>query len=266
MGDLVLGVFRSSQAPQPPDLGALWAGMGDSHNYGYGSEPCRTPFGTFCQIWQTMGLSGPTNPYTNLNRDVESAAVYQNGVSGDTLAELHTRYNAYDGRTNRTFFCFQESGSQGAGQTTAAEFGATWDDFIDALLANTPNCIILTETAFNFRRGPEGSDEDGRDWTDYNTELRARIVARTLPNQIFLCETDRDIKLLETAIGYTNVFWQPNESNPFHFKSVGNLMIALGYFKALGFNNLTLADLADIGTGVVSEAWQQECLDIYNAN
>jgi hypothetical protein len=279
MGDLVLGVFRSSSpAPaSPPNIGDKWLFEGDSHNFGYGDRDgtgavvydptCKTPAHAFCRIWQTLGLSGPTNPYSNFSTVNESAAVYQNGFSGRSLLGTLGEYNATTGRTDRTFVHFQESGSQeNDGQRTASEFGDTWDDFVDAIFANTPNAIILTETAFNFRRGPPYNSDPGRDWTDYNVELRARIAARSLPNQIFLCETDRDIKLLETAIGHENVWFHSGESNPYHYKAVGNLMIALGYFKALRYDDIVLADLADIGTSVVSADWQQECLDIYNAN
>lgn len=262
---------RSSGGLTPPNLGDRWGAMGDSHNFGYGDmdstgavvrpATCKTPFHAFTRIWQTKGLPGPTNPYTN----IRTANVYQDGQSGHSLAQTRTRYNAWSGRTTRTFFALQESGSQGTGQTTATEFGNTWDSFVDAILTNTPNVILLYETAFSFRR--EG--EAGRNWTDYNTELRARIAARNLPNQIFLCESDRDIKLLETAVGFKEVWFQnsdPVEANPYHFKAVGNLMIALSMFKALRYHNITLSDLADIGTGVVSTSWQQACLDIYNAN
>lgn len=261
---IVLGVFRTSEAPQPVALGNKWMSVGDSHNFGYGSSTCLTPYHAFARIAQTRGISGiPTTPYTN----IRTSAVYQDGVSGRSLAETLTHYNGRSERTDRTLVMFQESGNQNlTGQTTATAFGDTWDDFIDAILLNTPNAIIVYETAGSFRRGPPWNSETYRAWPPYNDELRVRIAARNLPNQIFLAETDRDIALLEDEIGVTNVWWQSNESNPYHYKSVGNLMIALSIFKALRYEDLTLADLADIGTGVVSEEWQQVCLDIYNAN
>lgn len=258
MGDLVLGVFRSSP-PQPMALGDKWGSWGDSHNFGYGSGTCLTPYHALARIAQTKGIAGiPTNPYTN----IRTSDVYQDGLSGRSLQGTLDEYNGQGERTDRTLVLFQESGGQNnAGQTTASAFGDTWDDFIDAILANTPNATIVYETAFSFGR----EAEDFRDWDPYNTELRARVAARNLPNQIALAETDRDIKLLQAEIGAGNTWLQSNESNPYHFKSPGNLMIALSIFKALRYS-IVLADLADIGTGVVSSDWQQVCLDIYNAN
>lgn len=253
---MVMGARNTSS---PPNLGGLWGALGDSHNFGYGSSTCLTPFHAFCRIWQTKVLPGPTNPYTN----IRTGSVYQNGESGRSLGSTYQHYSGWSGRTNRTFLCFQESGDQAEdGQRTAAQFGSTWDGFVDAIGSNTGSCTILYETAYNFGRDATAN----RNWATYNDLLRERIAARNLPNRIFLCETDRDIKLLGSAIGTNNVYWQSAEANPYHFKSVGNLQIALGYFKAMRYNNITLADLADIGTGVVSEAWQQVCLDIYNAN
>lgn len=257
---MMAGVLLS----QPPvSFGHKLGSLGDSHNFGYGEGTCLTPFHTMCRIAQTKGIPGATNPYTN----IRTADVYQDGQSGHTLAQTRARYNSWGGRADRTFLAVQESGGQGTGQTTPEEFGDTADLFMDDVFGNTPNITLLWEDAFNFHRGVgEEFEEAGREWGPHNAELRARIAARNKPNQIFICETNRDIKLLEAEIGQGNVWLQPNEPNPYHFKSPGNLMIGLGYLKALRYNDITLADLADIGTGIVSEAWQQVCLDIYNAN
>jgi hypothetical protein len=263
MGDRVLGVFSSISIPPPVAFGLKMGALGDSHNFGYGSGALLTPYHGICQIMQTRGIAGPTNPYTN----IRTADVFQNGESGRTLAGTRTYYNAWSGRTDRSFLSMQESGGQGTGQATPTAYGDTWDLTADDILSNTPNIIWVMETADNFNRGVgEEFEEAGRDWGAHNDELRERIAARNLPDQIFICETARDITLLEAEIGASNVFWQPNESNPYHFKSVGNLMIALGHFKAMRYHDIVLADLADIGTGVVSSDWQQVCLDIYNAN
>lgn len=265
---ILLGVRQNPQEPSPPqsapDIGSLWGFLGDSHNFGYGDGTCHTPGHAFARIWQTrFSGSGPTNPYTNFG----TSNIFQNGESGRTLTGTMGYYNDWSGRTTRTFLSIQESGSQGTGQSTASQFGDTLDDFFDAIFANTPSVKIVIETAFNFHRGVgEEFETANRDWTAYNTELKLRVSARGLPNQIFVCETDRDIKLLEAEIGQGNVWLQPNESNPYHYKSAGNLMIALGHFKALGINDITIADLADIGTDIVSSTWQQICLDIYNLN
>jgi hypothetical protein len=256
-------VISVAALPAALSIGAFLGALGDSHNYGYGVGTCLTPFHAFCRIAQTRGLAGPTNPYTN----IRTANIYQDGASGRSLAGTRTAYNAWSGRTTRTFLAVQESGSQGTGQTTATAYGDTWDLFYDDFYANTPNAIWLNETSFNFHRGVgEEFAEAGREWGPYNTVLRARIAARNRPDHIVICETDRDIKLLESQIGQSAVWIQPEEANPFHFRSPGNLMIALGYFKALRIHDVTLAHLADIGTNIVSSAHQQVCLDIYNAN
>lgn len=261
---ILLGIRKNPEAPAPPlAFGAKMGALGDSHNFGYGSGTCLTPYHALCRIMQTRGIAGPTNPYTN----IRSTDVYQDGVSGRSLAGTRAHYNDWSGRVDRTFLSLQESGSQGAGQTTASEFGDTLDLMLDDVFGNTPSIVLVLETAFNFHRGVgEEFEAAGREWGPYNTVLRERIAARNLPNQIRICETDRDIKLLEAEIGQSNVWIQPGDENPYHYKSPGNLMIALGHFKAMGYDDIVLSDLADIGTGVVSEAWQQVCLDIYNAN
>lgn len=264
----LLGIRKNPSSPPPPQsapaIGGLWGFLGDSHNFGYGTGTCLTPGHAFARIWETRFPSdGPTTPYTNFR----TANVYQNGESGRSLAGTRAHYDAWSGRTTRTFLSLQESGSQGAGQTTPTEFGDTLDDFIDAILLNTSAIMFVMEDAFNFHRGVgEEFETAGREWAAHNAEMRARIAARNLPNQLFICETDRDIKLLEAEIGQGNVWIQPGDANPYHYKSPGNLMISLGHYKALGINDITLADLAGIGTDVVSEPWQQVCLDIYNQN
>lgn len=258
-----LGVKQSA-----PDLGDKWSFWGDSHNFGYGSGACRTPGHAIANIWQTrFPQNGPNLPYTNFG----SSNIYQDGVSGRSLAGTRAEYDDWDGRTTCTFMSLQESGSQGAGQTNPTEYGNTLSSFIDAAIANALSSYILLrmviETSFNFHRGVgEEFETEGREWGGYNIVARSVIASKNKPNQIFICETDRDIKLLENSIGQVNVWLQPNEANPYHFKSPGNLMIALGHYKAIGIHDISLSDLSGIDDGIVSPEYKQECLNVYKLN
>lgn len=260
MGRL-LGVFRTrlSAAAQARELGAAWMFLGDSQTDGRATGATRSPVEAFCRIWQTKYPStGPTTPFTNLPSNP-----YKNGVSGRSLAESKTHYDGRAERTNRTWVHFQESGNQNlAGQATATAYGDTFDGFVTAIRANTASAVISTETAFSFGREAEAF----RNWDTYNTELRARVATWAASSVIIpIAEVDRDIKLLGTSIGAANVWFQSGEVNEFHYRPAGNLMVALSKFKSLGYT-ITLADLADIPTTEVSAAWQQACLDVYNAN
>jgi hypothetical protein len=281
MGDLVLGVFRSTPA-LPMEMGAFLMALGDSQTGGRWTGAAKSPLHAEYRIWQTMRASGKvTGGMATPYNTIESGSnPYVSGRSGESLAQTHTHYNNVSSGTknNRTWIHFQESGDQNKdGQATASGFGDTFDAFITAIRAVTPSALISTETAFNFDRGNphtagagQGSyvNENFRDWTTYNTELRARVAAwAALGVTIPIAETDRDIKLLQTAIGKSAVwFCVYNETNFAHYKGPGNVMIALSMFKALRYHDIDIDDLADISTDDCSLAHKEACLEVYNAN
>ena len=57
------------------------------------------------------------------------------------------------------------------------------------------------------------------------------------------------------------IWYQSSEANAYHYKGVGNLMVALSIFDALGYDVNTL-DLGGI-TGVPTE-WKSRCVEIIN--
>lgn len=286
MGDLVLGVFRTSSPPAPLDLGAFWMALGDSQTGGRWTGAAKSPEHAFYRIWQTMRASGKvtTGMATPYNTITSGSNPYVSGRSGESLAEHLAHYNGVSSGTksNRTWIHFQESGNQDQdGQRTASEFGDTFDSKVTALRAGSPNALISTEDAFSFDRGNphtagggQGSyvNENFRAWgesnTGYNAKLRERVAYwATQGVTIPIAEVVRDIGLLQTARGKSAVwFCVYNETNFAHYKGPGNVMIALSRFKAFNYHDIELADLADISTDDCSTADKEACLEVYNAN
>lgn len=258
--------------PSPVDLGTLWMFLGDSQTGGRATGTTKAHVEAFCRIWQdtaALAALGPATPYTGLDSNP-----YRNGVGGRRLGGDNpaggtppTRVH-YDGRTERltrTWVHLQESGDQSAsagvfsGQVTAEDFGDTFDAFVSAIIGNTPDAVISYETAFSFGR----EEEDNRDWTDWNTELRARVAAwadhPTTPKDIYIVETDANIKALQADIGAGNVWFQTGETNAYHFKNAGNLMVALSMYDALGYD---VGDLVLTGIDQVSTEYKDACLAV----
>ncbi len=288
MGDLVLGVFRSSQAPAPLDRGGFWGSLGDSQTGGRWTGAAKSPEHADYRIWQTMRASGKVTGgmATPYNTITSGSNPYVSGRSGESLAEHLAHYNSVSVPTKsvKTWWHFQESGNQDQdGQRSASEFGDTFDDFVTAIRAGSPSARISTEDAFSFDRGNphtagggQGSytNENYRAWglsnSGYNAELRTRVAAWAAletPVIIPIAEVVRDIGLLQTAIGKSAVwFCVFNETNFAHFKGPGNLMIALSRYKAHGYHDIDIDDLADISTDDCSLAHKEACLEVYNAN
>jgi hypothetical protein len=252
----------------PMDVGPKWAFFGDSQTSGRESDETKSPIDVWARVWETKYPSvGPATPYT----DGLDSDPYRNGVSGRSLFNTGTMYDGRDAlqKGSFTWVHFQESGDQNhTGQVTVGSYGATFDRIVGSMRLASPLALISTETAFSFGRGttPISPSETFRDWAAYNVELRARVATWagsgvTIP----IAEVDRDILLLGSSIGSNNVWFQRGDANEFHYKAVGNLMVALSMFKALRYR-ISMSDLADIPTGQVSSLWKQACLDVYNAN
>lgn len=240
----------------PVALGALLMWLGDSQTDGRETGYTKSPVHAILAILQRSLFPGNmATPYTLL----DSEAVFRSGRSGESLAQTLAVYEAADENADRTFVHFQESGNQNlAGQTTAEAFRATVYAMVNAILLRTPNAIILSETAFNFGRGPApiSPAEDYREWEPtYNNVLREVFASYGKPNQLFIAETDYYIKAVQAIVGASNVWFPRGDANEFHYKALGNLVVALAYLKALRYpiRNLCL-DL--IPTSEVSQSYR----------
>jgi hypothetical protein len=242
--------LASPAAPATPvSPGSSWGSFGDSQSAGYGTGTSEDPMTAFRNIWD-QDFTPPTTYVLN-------------GSGGRALAATNAYYTTRAERTGFTFVHFQESGDQAeTGQTTASEFGDTYDDFITEIQGNTPNAVKLSETAFNFGRGPEGQNDPNRDWGPYNTELRARIATWAGSGvTIYLAEVDRNIKALDLLIP-GDVWFSSVEANSYHYKDAGNLMVALSYFDTLNYD-VTALDLSGITN--VTAPQKAACLQVIAA-
>lgn len=228
-----------------PNLGLAWMFLGDSQTGGRAAGEVASHATAFKAIWDK---SFPSQA---------SAAAHINGVSGRYLAQTNDYYSGRSDRTSRTWVHFQESGGQdGTGQRTAAEFGTTFEAFVREIKSQTPNAIISTETAFNFGRESEAN----RNWDTYNTVLRQKVTALAADGiKVYVAEVDRNVKALDAAVGARNVWFQSDESNAYHYKGLGNLLVALSIYDAMGFD-VNALDLSGI-TSVTADQ-KAKCLEI----
>lgn len=243
--------------PEPPpevpeqDLGTLWMIIGDSQTEG------RAPAGTsqnpgtaFRHIWnENVNDGADITTFTNL------------GQGGSTLNQSNSRYHLSSARTNRTWVHTQESGGQsgdGGSQITAAAFKAVFKDHILDIYANTPSAVISYETPFEFGRDVVSDpDYPYRDWSGaYETALREAITELYNENGItvYLAEVRRDIELLQNwtngviTIVPADVWYQSGDPDWAHYTPMGNFMVALSMFVALGYNptTFTFTSITDV--------------------
>ena len=237
-----------TQAETPLSLPSSWYVYGDSQTSGRATETnAASPPQAFERIWVDSGFSSPT-----LSSD---------GVSGATLGDAQTRYNNDTPHTNPSWLHFQDSGSQKTDTATQTLFGDTLDTFVNTAFAELTNnaSVITTETAFSFGR----EAESGRNWDGYNQELRDRLAIQAAAGKtVYIAEVDAHIKALQTQLTPTDVWFQDGESNAYHYKGLGNLMVALSMYEALGYDVDTL-DLSGIPEGgTITNSRKQLCLDI----
>jgi hypothetical protein len=246
---------KPSTVVVPPDTGrvipgAKWMFIGDSQTAGRATGETKSHHSAFATIW-------------NANFSPAVTDTFSDGQSGGYLIEHMDRYDSERRRTDRTWVHFQESGGQtsssrNTGQATAADFGATWESFVRMIKAQSPAAVISTETAFSFGR----ESEAGRNWNPYNVALREKLAALAKEGiQVKLAEVDRNIKDLGAAVGAGNVWFQSNETDAYHYKNLGNLMVALSIFDAFGYD-VNKLDMSKITT--VAADQKTKCLEIIN--
>ena len=236
------------QATSPVTLPASWFAYGDSQTGGRASETnAESPMVAFERIYIDSGYGTPTSDFS--------------GLSGNTLGNMQDTYNGDVPHTNPAWLHFQDSGSQKGATDTQTLFGDTLDTFVNTAFAELTDSatVISTETAFSFGREAEA----GRNWDGYNDELRTRLTAQHLVgNTVYIAETDAHIKSLQNQVTPAEVWFQVGESNAYHYKGLGNLMIALAMFESLGYDvdTLNLSGIPEGGT--ITNARKQICLDI----
>jgi hypothetical protein len=108
---------------------------------------------------------------------------------------------------------------------------------MEDVAADYPGALISYESAYSFEREADAY----RDWTSYNVELIARIATLAgLGITVHLVDTDTNIKALVTELTYDVVCFPDGHANQFHYQGIGNFMIALTMFDALGYDVSTL--------------------------
>ncbi len=225
--------------PATIDLGSNWMFFGDSETDGRANEPsANSQVIAFRNIWnQTYS---------------DSKSPFVNGFSGRTLQGTYNYYLTRSDRNAATWVHFQESGFQDTSQDTPEEFVAIFDLMVRSIVQATPNVVISTETAYSF----EAEAELGRDWMQHNVQMRTKIdELRGESINVYIAEVDRNIKELVSrkrvelgaTLGQRSVWSDANDSigRHRHYTGLGNLMVALSIFDALGYdaNGLDLSDI-----------------------
>lgn len=236
-------------------LGSNWMFFGDSETNGRANEPsAKSQAIAFMNIWnQTFGEN--QNPYIN-------------GVGGRTLPGTYSKYRSTSGRGSASWIHFQESGYKFSDEDTEAEFIRAFENMVREIHQTTPNAIISVETAYSFEE-----TSFYREWSGYNAAMRSKIAE--LQSQgitVYLAEVDRNIKelvsrkraQLGTLDGQRTVWGDRNNSIGNHYTGLGNLMLALTIFDALGYDVNSL-DMSLIPDSQVDAADKQLCLDIINS-
>ena len=261
------------EGPVETPVGAIelpdyWGFYGDSHTAGRGNiASSASPSLVFRNIWAASGFSTPVR-------------VVKDGASGRTLANTRLAFED-DTYADTPWIHTQESGGQNSdGQRTPEEFGDTFEQYWREVDRRYPGSIKTYETAFSF--GAARAAQDGRDWEgtqhwqdwgylseadaiSYNDEMLRRITLLADDDIVVIpVYTAEYINVLIARIpgGYPSI----EDDGPYHYNGVGNFMIALAKFKALGYD----VDDLDFSTVTIHEdpatdlARKVLCVDVIN--
>jgi hypothetical protein len=247
------------RVPPPLEVGVKWGFWGDSQTGGRDTGIWKSHVEAWCTIWaRKFPTKAPSNPINGLDTNP-----FRNGVSGRSLGGTRDHYNAAGARTDRDWVHAQESGGQNTGdasQVTVEAFVLTYLNFWRGVHANTPNARKTYETAFSFgRESILDPDYPFRDWTTRNAALvAANAILYQEGIEVLLVHTDFFIKAVQSELGAAALWFQSGEENEFHYRGLGNLVVACAICKALRIP-LTQLDLADF-TGA-TYAQKQVILD-----
>lgn len=245
--------------PPPLLVGVKWRFVGDSQTGGRDTGIWKSHVEAICTIWaRKYPTTAPLNPYAGLDTNP-----YRNGASGRSLGGTRDHYLDASARLDAEWVHVQESGGQNTGdasQVTVEAFVATYLAFWRAVHAITPNARKTYETAFSF--GRESALDPDFPFRDWGTRNAALVAANALLYQegieVILVHTDFFIKAVQSELGAAALWFQSGEENEFHYRGLGNLVVACATFKALG-HTLTQLDLVDF-TGA-TYAQKQVILD-----
>ena len=246
--------YISDVTPIAP--GTSWLFLGDSQTAGRTvNEPAAHSHGiAFQNIWNQTFISEQPD------------SVRTSGVGGRVLQKTHEKYLDMNFGTE-TWVHFQESGLQNSTQDTIVEYINEFEAMVRSIAQESPSAIISTETAYSFE---EIVAE--RNWTDHNIAMRQSITG--LANEgitVYLSEVDRNIKELISRkraelgekLGQEAVWGDTNNTIGRHYTGLGNVMIALSIYDALGYD-LSILDFSLIPEQQVSNADILLCIDIIN--
>jgi len=247
--------FANESPPDPSFIGAKWFFLGDSQTIGRAKqEHTKSHAIAFYRIWEaTFG---------------ENVTQTVNGVSGRTMKQTRT-YFIDNAKKNSSWVHFQESGNQlsdNGSQNTAKKFVNQFESLVRAINKLSPNAKISTETAYSF----EAEKMKGRDWKKYNIALYKSVVKlRSEGITVYVANVDNNIKNLVTAKrkelgvdgGQQAVWGGPSNELKRHFTGLGNFMIALSIYEALGFD-LDKLNFRLIPGNEVSQADIELCLAV----
>lgn len=246
--------------PPPLSVGAKWGWWGDSQTAGRESEAIwKSHCEAFGVVWaRKFPGVGPANPYTGLDTNP-----YRSGVSGRSLGGTRDHYDLAGAAADRDWVHVQESGGQNTGdasQVTVEAFVATELDLWRKVHAKTPNARKTRETAFSFgRESVDDPDYPYRDWTTRNSALvGAHATLHREGIDVHLVHTDFFVKAVQSVLTPAALWFQDGEENEFHYRGLGNLVVACAIYKALRIT-LTQLDLVDF-TGA-TYAQKQTILD-----
>lgn len=250
----------------PTLLPQMWGFFGDSQTSGREPIPSsKSPVSVFQNVWQASGFPGP-------------ASVRVDGVSGRSLAGTAAALHDRSPLVRRPWLHVQESGNQKTdGQRTPEEFGATFEAFWREVHRQHPDALKTYETAHSFQR----IGKPWRDWQttanwrrwgyaseteaiSFNDEMLRRITLLAqdgiVVTPVFAAEAI-DALIERIPGGYASV---EAAASPNHYSGVGNFMIALAMFKALGIDldELDFSGVAVHLDPALDEAYKTLCIEI----
>lgn len=253
------------QPTSPLSVPAYWGFYGDSHTAGRAEiTSASSPSKVFRAIWDASGFTAPTQVQTR-------------GVGGRSLQGTYEAWSK-DSYASTPWIHTQESGDQSdAGQQTPVEFGNTFEAYWRAVDAKYPSALKTYETAHSFLLlGTQWRDwQSTQNWQrwgyasqaeaiSYNAEMLRRIqILKDDGIVVHPVYTAEYIDALIARIpgGYPTI---EVDGNPRHYNAIGNFMIALAMFKALGYDisSLNVSGITVDNDSALNTQYKTLCLEV----
>lgn len=186
-------------------------------------------------------------------------------VGGKGLADHRIRHEAIWGatgapRSGPEWVHFVETGGQDeVGQFTPTQYGDTLESYVRWINTRSPNCLKSTETPTSYGRFGVAY----RDWTLYAAELLHRVSVLAADGiTLHVVDTNSYVLNLEEKLGYGNVWYLPPADEQYHFKDIGNLMIAIGKLWTFGYDLSLVNFSAILSEGIITQPQIDACLDV----